>query len=608
VLAQTIHLPIYPGLAEALYSMSNRLFSLTLVAALAAQAACNGKSAPGQRASSPEAAKPEASLRSRLATTPAYVTGDDGEGARHWKTVKAFYSGNGYKPIWFDGNRPKPQAQALVSAVQRAEAEGLNASIYAMPDPARLQAAGSWNPLKKGLGDEQAVDAELQLSYAFVKYATHLASGRTDPSTVDSHWFVTPRKLDVAAVMKQATDSGRVDETLRALAPQHPQYERLRDTLARYREIAERGGWPEVPASVARLRYGSRGPEVAVLRARLAASGDLAGSAPAPAASPAPGATASTAPAAASRPTAVFDGEVRAALKHFEARHGLPADGVLDRATLAALNVPVEERIEQITLNMERWRWLPESLGERHILVNVPTYQLDVYENGNVVLPMRVVAGKKDNPTPIFMDKMEQVVFSPYWNVPPNIARAETIPAVMRDPGYLARNNMELVKGNRVVSPYSVSWSAVEAGNYTFRQRPGPKNALGHVKFLFPNQFDVYLHDTPADSLFARTDRSFSHGCVRLEKPEELAEYVLRNQPEWTHERIVAAMNSGTEKWVTLKDPLPVYILYMTAWVDTDGTVQFREDIYGHDEKQEKLLPLLSPAPTRVAQVQPPTA
>jgi murein L,D-transpeptidase YcbB/YkuD len=207
------------------------------------------------------------------------------------------------------------------------------------------------------------------------------------------------------------------------------------------------------------------------------------------------------------------------------------------------------------------------------------------------------------------MDKMENVVFSPYWNVPPAIARKETIPAVMRDPGYLGRNNMELVnKANHVVSPWSVSWSAVAAGNYTFRQRPGDKNALGHVKFLFPNQFDVYLHDTPADSLFARTDRSFSHGCVRLEKPEELAQYVLRAQPEWTPERIHAAMFAGTEKWVTLKEPLPVYILYMTAWVDPDGGVQFREDIYGHDEKQQKLLPLLSPAPARMASVQPPTA
>ncbi len=450
------------------------------------------------------------------------------------------------------------------------------------PGPSRVRSL--LEPLKKGLEGEQALDLERQLSYAFVKYASHLASGRTDPASVDPHWFVTPRKVDVAAVMKQASESGRVEETLRGLAPQHPQYERLRQTLQHYREIAARGGWPAVPEDV-RLRYGSRGPAVARLRARLAATGELTESG-----------------------VAVFDPAVRAAIERFEERHGLTPDGVLDRDTLHALNVPVEERIEQITLNMERWRWLPESLGDRHIIVNVPMYQLEVYENGHVVLPMRVVAGKTDNPTPMFMDRMESVVFSPYWNVPPNIARNETIPAAMSDPAYLARNNMELVKGNRVVSPGSVSWEAVEAGDYTFRQRPGEKNSLGNVKFLFPNQFDVYLHDTPADSLFARTERGFSHGCVRLEKPLELAEYVLRAQPEWTRERILSAMHSGSEKWVTLKQPLPVYILYMTAWVNPDGAVQFREDIYGHDQKQEKLLPLLSPAPTRVAQVQPPAA
>jgi murein L,D-transpeptidase YcbB/YkuD len=597
--------------------MARRLLSIAFVAAVAASAACGRKPARDENPKAPEAGKPEATLRSRLDVTPPYVAGDDGEGTKHWQTVRAFYEKNGFQPVWVSGRKPKPRAQELIAAVQKAEAEGLRTEEYDLPDPAKMAAAASWNPMKKGLEEDQALDLDLQLSYAFVKYATHLASGRTDPATVDRHWFVTPRKVDAAAVMKQALDSGHVDETLRALAPQHPQYERLRETLARYREIATKGGWPALPEDL-RLRPGARGPQVAVLRTRLAATGDLTGeqqaqSPPAqapraetPASAPSPSGSLDAAAQAA--PEAVFDAETRAALKGFEARHGLKADGLLDRQTLRALNVPVEARIEQLTLNMERWRWLPDSLGERHIIVNVPTYQLDVYENGHVVLPMRVVAGKKDNPTPIFMDNMENVVFSPYWNVPPNIARNETIPAVMNDPGYLARNDIELVKGRRVVDPWSVSWSAVAAGNYTFRQRPGEKNALGHVKFLFPNQFDVYLHDTPADSLFARTDRGFSHGCVRVEKPEELAEYVLRAQPEWTRERIQAAMHAGVEKWVTLKEPLPVYILYMTAWVDPEGAVQFREDIYGHDEKQQKLLPLLSPAPPRMAAVQPPTA
>ena len=593
--------------------MAPRFLPVTLAVLVAASGACGRKP---ERTGKPDAqadrsGEPaESSLRPRLDVTPPYVAADDGEGARHWKSVRAFYEKNGFKPVWVDGGKPTAQAQALIGAIQKAGDEGLSAAEYDLPDAGKTAEAASWNPLKKGLGEEAALDLDLRLSYAFVKYATHLASGRTDPKSVDSHWFVTPRQVDAAALMKQALDSQNVEETLRALAPQHPQYEGLRQTLARYREIAAHGGWPALPEGL-RLRPGARSPQVALLRARLAASGDLpqaeapAATSPAPAVSPG----AAAAPAATPRaPDGVFDASLRAALKHFEHRHGLNADGLLDPETLRALNVPVEQRIEQLTLNMERWRWLPESLGDRHILVNVPTYQLDVYENGNVVLPMRVVAGKKDAPTPIFMDKMENVVFSPYWNVPPDIARKETIPAAMRDPGYLGRNNMEVVKGRHVVDPWSVSWSAVAAGNYTIRQRPGEKNALGHVKFLFPNQFDVYLHDTPADSLFARTDRSFSHGCVRVEKPEELAEYVLRSQPEWSPERIQAAMHGGVEKWVALKDPLPVYILYMTAWVDPDGSVQFREDIYGHDQKQQKLLPLLSPAPAPVAAVRPPTA
>jgi murein L,D-transpeptidase YcbB/YkuD len=577
--------------------MAHRLLSLTLAAAVASAAAC------GRKPERPEAAsagardsKSEGTLRPRLDATPPYVAADDGAGERHWKTVRAFYEANGFKPVWVLDGKPTSQAQALLASVRKAEAEGLRLAEYDLPDPGQVAKAASWNPLKSGMDDDAAADLELRLSYAFVKYASHLASGRTDPKSVDGHWFVTPRKVDAAAVLKQALDSGKPEDTLRSLAPQHPQYERLRETLARYRDIAARGGWQALPDGL-RLKPGARGPQVALLRARLAATGDLAEAAPA-----------ATPAASAGAPAGVYDESVRAAVKHFEQRHGLNADGLLDRETVREMNVPVEARIQQLTLNMERWRWLPESLGERHILVNVPTYQLDVYENGQVVLPMRVVAGKKDNPTPIFMDKMENVVFSPFWNVPPNIARNETIPAAMRDPGYLSRNDMELVKGGRVVNPWSVGWSAVAAGDYTFRQRPGRKNALGHVKFLFPNQFDVYLHDTPADNLFARTERGFSHGCVRVEKPEELAQYVLRGQPEWTPERIQAAMHAGTEKWVALKEPLPVYILYMTAWVDPDGTIQFREDIYGHDEKQQKLLPLLSPAPTPVAAVKPPTA
>jgi murein L,D-transpeptidase YcbB/YkuD len=252
---------------------------------------------------------------------------------------------------------------------------------------------------------------------------------------------------------------------------------------------------------------------------------------------------------------------------------------------VAELNVPVEARIQQIALNMERWRWLPRKLGDPHILVNIPQMRLDVRENGNVPLSMRVVVGKEDTPTPIFNHRMTYLVFAPYWNVPDEIAQKETLPSVMKDPGFLERSNMEVVdKSGKPVDPESID--VEEPGRYRFRQRPGTSNSLGLVKFMFPNQYNVYLHDTPADSLFARASRSLSHGCVRLEQPEKLARYVLRDQPDWTPERIAEAMHGADEQTVKLTAPVPVYLGYWTARVAQGGGVEFRRDVYGIDGRQ----------------------
>jgi murein L,D-transpeptidase YcbB/YkuD len=364
-----------------------------------------------------------------------------------------------------------------------------------------------------------------------------------------------------------------VQSALQDLTPRHEQYGLLKRLLQQYRDVAAKGGWPtNVPARLS-LTPGTRGPGVAALRQRLAATGDL--------------------PAGSAAASDVADKALVEGLKRFERRHEMPADGVMDAKAAAALNVPVEQRIQQIELNLERWRWLPESFGDRYIVVNVPTFTLVGVEGGRTVLVMRVVAGEKENPTPIFSDTMTTIVFSPYWNIPNTIARKETIPAVLRDPGYLQRNNLEIVRNSRVVDPSSVDWDDDDP-DFRIRQRPGGRNSLGRVKFVFPNHFDVYLHDTPADSLFERVQRDFSHGCVRVEKPRELAQWLLGDQPEWTPFRIDAAMNSGVERHVALKRPVPVYILYQTVWVDGDGAAHFPEDIYGHDARQ---LSLLSPVP-----------
>jgi L,D-transpeptidase YcbB len=311
-----------------------------------------------------------------------------------------------------------------------------------------------------------------------------------------------------------------------------------------------------------KLKPGQRSPLVPPLAARLAASGDYRGAIPSGA--------------------ATYSPELQEAVKVFQRRHGLTDDGAIGPEVVAALNVPLDARIDSIALNMERWRWLPRDLGDRYILVNIPEMRLDVYEGNAVPLSMRVVVGKPDAQTPIFNDEMTYIVFSPYWNVPPSIAEGETLPAIMSDPNFLARNNMEIVDSSgNVVDPGSVDLNDPKA--YRFRQRPGTDNSLGLVKFMFPNQFNVYLHDTPADSLFDRAARSFSHGCVRVEDPVALAQYVLRDQPEWTRERIAEAMHSDEEETVRLKSPIPVYLGYWTARVRPDNTVQFRKDVYDID-------------------------
>jgi L,D-transpeptidase YcbB len=544
--------------------------------AVLAGAACE-RSRPGSAGSAGGAAvnegDPAAAIQARLASAPSFAA-DDPEGKRVWKAVRAFYEKSGFQPAWFEDGRPRPQVKVFGAVVANAAAEGLNPLDYDVQFVENLKPAPSLNPFGGGLDAAQVADADVRLTYTFSRYADHLLRGRVRPGEVDKHWFGNQRDTDVAKVLQASLTSDNVQASLSGLAPRHPQYDALRQALARYREIAGGGGWPVVPQGALALRPGKPSPHVVTLQKRLALTGDFTG-APAPA-----------------TPDALFDDLTREAVKTFERRHGFKDDGLLDKEVLAALNVPVSVRLRQMELNLERWRWLPEDLGSRHILVNIPSFQLTGYENGQPTIEMRVVAGKPETPTPIFSDVMSSVVFSPYWNIPPEIAREETIPAVLRDPGYLSKNNLEVVRNDKVVSPGQVDWN--DKG-VRFRQRPGTENSLGLVKFLFPNKFDVYLHDTPADNLFARVGRDYSHGCVRVENPLELTLWVLRDQPEWTAARIDAAMHSGEEKHLAVKSKLPVHIVYHTAWVGSDGRVMFHPDVYGHDEAQVKVLPMSPP-------------
>jgi L,D-transpeptidase YcbB len=419
-----------------------------------------------------------------------------------------------------------------------------------------------------------------------------------------------------------------VAATLAGLAPRSAGYARLREALASYRGLAARGGWPAIPPG-GRLRLGDSGPRVAALAARLRATGELPGGAGAAgalaplhavarigAAGPAAAgaravhaasmdfAAPATAAATAGPPTARFDAALAAALARFQVAHGLPAKGeVADEATLAALDVPVEGRIRQLELNMERWRWMAGDLGSRYILVNLPDYLLTVVDGGRVAMTMKVIVGKASLRTPVFSDLMTEIVLNPAWHIPDTIAAREVVPALLRDPGYLRRKGYELRRRDGAaagVEPGTIGEDQIRSlgtpgSPFRLVQPPGPDNALGHYKFVINDDFDVYLHDTPTSELFARSERDFSHGCVRLEKPAELASYLLAGDPKWTPDAIAAAVAAGERVTIPLRRPLPVHILYQTAWVDPAGTVQFRDDVYGHDRWLEDELAALTP-------------
>ena len=515
-------------------------------------------------------AEMDLALRSVIAgKPPAYATHDP-EGSRLWKQTRAFYENREFAAAWVEGAKPRPQMDALIEALREADREGLDPALYnvGMLEARRADAQQGFLT-DKGFDPREAGALDVWLTYLYMKHASDLADGLSDLARADPSWKIRPEKFDPLQHLEKALAENNIKESLLDLTPHVPEYQRLREALAAHRAQQAAGGWPRVPSI--KLKPRQKSAHVATLAARLKASGDYAGAVPA---------------AGAATP---YTPELQEAVKRFQRRHGIVDDAVVGPEVVATMNVPIEARISQITMNLERWRWLPRELGDRYVLVNIPEMRLDIYEGSNVPLSMRVVVGKEDTQTPIFSDEMSYIVFSPYWNVPDSIAQGETLPSLMADPGFLARNNMEVVdKSGNVIDPEEVDLTDPEA--YRFRQRPGTENSLGLVKFMFPNQFNVYLHDTPADSLFERATRSFSHGCVRVQDPVALARYVLRDQPEWTEGRIDEAMHAGEEKHVKLKDPLPVYLGYWTARVRPDSTVQFRKDVYQIDRRLTTLL------------------
>jgi murein L,D-transpeptidase YcbB/YkuD len=476
---------------------------------------------------------------------------------------------------WFEGGRPTADAMHAAQVLAAAAEHGLDPADYAAPAlQSRLDAAA--------MGPAPAEDEQRALGQALTaalqRYLTDLRRGRVDPRQLHPGFNLPIRPdVDNLGLLRDALAARRLPQALREAAPRLPMYEGLRRALARYRALTGHSAWsarlPPLPAR--KLVPGQPYPGLRALAQRLEALGDLA-----------PGYD----------PPERFDGVLVTALRAFQERHGLTPDGVLGAATLRELEVVPAERVRQIELAMERLRWTPLMQGPRMIAVNIPEFVLRAYEVGDnrvdVRLTMKVIVGKAlRTRTPLLTEAMRFIEFSPYWNVPPSIAHDETVPRLRRDPGYLEREGLEFVTpSGQVVTALAPSHlEAVLRGGWRIRQRPGPQNALGGIKFVFPNNANIYLHDTPARRLFERERRDFSHGCIRLEAPVALAQFVLRDEPGWTEERIREAMGAGVSATVRLQRPVPVLIAYSTVVVRA-ATVYFFRDLYGHDAVLDRAL------------------
>ena len=493
-----------------------------------------------------------------------------------------FYAQRAYEPAWMHQDGVLPGVESLLSVLATADRDGLRPQDYQFTQlEARFQEVQQTQILRAPLALDRLVDLEILCTEAFLQYGLHARAGRVPPAQGEQG-----RSLerddgagDLVALLQHALTTNTIAASLHRLLPHHPMYAGLRQALGRYRRLAAQGGWPLVPTGPP-MSQGVHSPRVAALRARLMAEGE------APALSTPLDAT-------------LFDVPLTQAVRRVQQRYGFPPDGVVDPPLVAALNVPVEERLRQLEINMERWRWLPRELGARYLLINIANFTLEVVEQDQPVLTMRTIVGRPDRPTPVLQSALSQVVLSPYWHVPRRIALQDKLPLIRKDPGYVARHGFQVLRGHQVIDPATIAWTQVTRTHfpYLLRQRPGATNALGRIKFLFPNPFDVYLHDTPTRALFHASVRTFSSGCIRLEKPLELAAYLLRADPVWTPDKIRRAVERPQEQVIQLATPLSVYVLYWTAWVEADGSVQFRPDLYQHDQVLGKKLASVPPLP-----------
>jgi len=525
-----------------------------------------------------EANTVEERMKAAVQTDSAFVeryVRKEPEFKEHRNVIMKFYRDRNFSLGWFKDDKLVPQANTFIDVVNRANKEGLNPKDYKIKDFNALFKSLEENKKNDSLHYKLKQEIDVALTASYMNYASDFYQGTVNPREVDKvDWSVRKNKIKLNKALETILQERDSRYPYYQFEPLHPEYNRLRTALQQYRNIKHQGGWPKIEG-ITKLNIGDTSRVVPLLRQRLLPQNRWN----------------------VARPVAnQYDEELVNAVKDFQWRHGLKADGAIGPSTLKPMNVSIDDRIDQIIINMERWRWIPKpkKFEEKHIFVNIPEYMLYARDKGKTVLSMRVIVGKTMSSTPIFSDKLEYIVFSPYWNVPASIVVNEFKPKLMNDPGWLDRMDMEVLDGfsknAQPISPYNVDWASITEKNlkYRIRQRPGPENPLGDVKFIFPNEYEVYLHHTASEALFDQTQRGFSHGCIRVEKPVDLAEFLLQDQPQWDEMHILEAMHAGQEKYQNLKATVPVYIVYFTSWVDDNGAIHFRDDIYGHDKVLEK--------------------
>ncbi|CCU78053.1 hypothetical protein HSACCH_00366 [Halanaerobium saccharolyticum subsp. saccharolyticum DSM 6643] len=491
------------------------------------------------------------------------------ENVRFYQELIEFYDQRHYRSIWFEGEEFKRDPEPLLKEIKNSYFEGLNPSDYHLGlietciDESTLFSADCLN--------KRAV-LDILLTNAYLSLASDYLNGKIDAEIIIDDYNYEAESLGSQKLLSHLTDKEiNMRRVIKSQLPKTENYKELKKQLAFYRDSGQIESWPQIETGEI-LAIEARGNRVAQLVENLSAKNYL---------------NANNLEA-----KNYFSQEVKRAVRRFQLDHGLKSDGIVGKKTIKALNITLDHRIKQLIINMERWRWLPENLGSRFIYVNIADYNLKLYEDDQVIMEMKTIVGKEQRSTPVFSDTIKYLVINPYWYVPKSIAVKDKLPLIKEDYNYLEENNYSLFKytGNNKlekIDPAKVDWSEIDKDNFNYllRQNPGDQNALGRVKFMFPNKFSIYLHDTPGRYLFSENERGFSSGCIRIEKPIDLAEYLLDDQEKWNREKIKKEMTKDKEKIVYLNDPIKIYLQYNTAWVDSLNNLNFREDIYSRDQK-----------------------